>query len=294
MVGWFGKCQSIRKVGGRRFVEGLYQALFSFRLARRNVITKRNENWAWSQVTFEDLTTTSFIVAFYFWVRLAATIVLVKKASNKPQVFVRRWRQFYISSSNINHTAEISLRLQGSGPEAKANEGSVLKVTAWIRCRLCYLTASSFLDTTATIIGWSVTTWPYPARVIIKYKGCSFRIDILCQKMSIVWFLKCCYKLCINVFETKSPGKQVCFPSRWSQETSRLAEKRNKLNISGPGIKCVLRHYVWYWPRSSNKSFCWPRGNIDLQDNERCTGELYCVIAQVIHSDCITRPDHTC
>ena len=57
--------------------------------------------------------------------------------------------------------------------------------------------------------------------------------------MSIVWFLKCCYKLCINVFETKSPGKQVCFPSRWSQETSRLAEKRNKLNISGPGIKCV-------------------------------------------------------
>ena len=25
--------------------------LFSFRLARRNVITKRNENWAWSQVT---------------------------------------------------------------------------------------------------------------------------------------------------------------------------------------------------------------------------------------------------
>ena len=26
-------------------------SLFSFRLARRNVITKRNENWAWSQVT---------------------------------------------------------------------------------------------------------------------------------------------------------------------------------------------------------------------------------------------------
>ena len=29
-------------VGGRRFVEGLYQALFSFCLARRNVLTKRN------------------------------------------------------------------------------------------------------------------------------------------------------------------------------------------------------------------------------------------------------------
>ena len=40
LVGWFGKCQSIIKVGGRRFVEGLYQALFSFRLARRNVILK--------------------------------------------------------------------------------------------------------------------------------------------------------------------------------------------------------------------------------------------------------------
>ena len=40
LVGWFGKCQSIKKVGGRRFVEGLYQALFSFRLARRNVIFK--------------------------------------------------------------------------------------------------------------------------------------------------------------------------------------------------------------------------------------------------------------
>ena len=50
LVGWFSKCQSIKKVGGRRFVEGLYQALFSFRLARRNVITKGNENLAWSQV----------------------------------------------------------------------------------------------------------------------------------------------------------------------------------------------------------------------------------------------------
>ena len=48
LVGWFGKCQSIKKVGGRCFVEGLYQALFSFGHSRRNVITKRNENWAWS------------------------------------------------------------------------------------------------------------------------------------------------------------------------------------------------------------------------------------------------------
>ena len=40
LVRWFGKCQSNEKVGSRRFVEGLYQALFSFRLCRRNVIYK--------------------------------------------------------------------------------------------------------------------------------------------------------------------------------------------------------------------------------------------------------------
>ena len=40
LVGWFRKCQSIKKVGGRRFAEGLYQALISFRFARRNVIYK--------------------------------------------------------------------------------------------------------------------------------------------------------------------------------------------------------------------------------------------------------------
>ena len=43
LVGSFGKCQSIKKVGSRRFPEGLYQALFSFCLARRNVIYK--EKW---------------------------------------------------------------------------------------------------------------------------------------------------------------------------------------------------------------------------------------------------------
>ena len=40
LVGWFSKHQSIKKVGRRRFAEGLYQALFSFRLAHRNVIYK--------------------------------------------------------------------------------------------------------------------------------------------------------------------------------------------------------------------------------------------------------------
>ena len=69
LVGWFGKCQSIRKVSGRRFVEGLYQALFSFRLARWNIITKRNENWAWSQVSIIrslDNIPKIFNIALYF------------------------------------------------------------------------------------------------------------------------------------------------------------------------------------------------------------------------------------
>ena len=43
LAGWFRKCQSIKKVGGRRFAEGLYQALFSFRFARRNVIYKAEQ-----------------------------------------------------------------------------------------------------------------------------------------------------------------------------------------------------------------------------------------------------------
>ena len=31
LVGWFSKCQSIKKVSGRRFIKGLYHVLFSFR-----------------------------------------------------------------------------------------------------------------------------------------------------------------------------------------------------------------------------------------------------------------------
>ena len=49
-----------KKVGSRRFVKGLYQALFSFCLARRNVLffkfANRRENRAWFEVT-------------YFWIR---------------------------------------------------------------------------------------------------------------------------------------------------------------------------------------------------------------------------------
>ena len=56
LIGYFGKWQSIKKVGGRRFVEGLYQGLFSFALPARMLFTKRNENRAWSQVSPAKIT----------------------------------------------------------------------------------------------------------------------------------------------------------------------------------------------------------------------------------------------
>ena len=44
LVGWFGKCQSIKRVGDRQTFRARIRLCFSFRLARRNVITKRNGN----------------------------------------------------------------------------------------------------------------------------------------------------------------------------------------------------------------------------------------------------------
>ena len=46
-----GTCQSIKKVGSRRFVEGLYQGSFRFALPSGMLFTDRNENRAWSPVT---------------------------------------------------------------------------------------------------------------------------------------------------------------------------------------------------------------------------------------------------
>ena len=43
-----GTCQSIKKVGSRRFVEGLYQGSFRFALPSGMLFTDRNENRAWS------------------------------------------------------------------------------------------------------------------------------------------------------------------------------------------------------------------------------------------------------
>ena len=51
LIGRFVECQSIKKVGGRRSVEELYQALFFVSPFPPECFTERNENRAWSQVT---------------------------------------------------------------------------------------------------------------------------------------------------------------------------------------------------------------------------------------------------
>ena len=52
LVGWFCKCQSIKKVGADVSQKKVCIRLsFRFALLVRMLFTKRNENWAWSQVT---------------------------------------------------------------------------------------------------------------------------------------------------------------------------------------------------------------------------------------------------
>ena len=50
LIGRFVECQSIKKVGGRRSVEELYQALFFVSPFPPECFTERNENRAWLQV----------------------------------------------------------------------------------------------------------------------------------------------------------------------------------------------------------------------------------------------------
>ena len=51
LIGRFVECQSIKKVGGRRSVEELYQALFYVSPFPPACFTEQNGNRAWSQVT---------------------------------------------------------------------------------------------------------------------------------------------------------------------------------------------------------------------------------------------------
>jgi len=44
LIGCFVECLSIKKVGGRRSVEGLYQALFFVSLFPPECFTERNKN----------------------------------------------------------------------------------------------------------------------------------------------------------------------------------------------------------------------------------------------------------
>ena len=46
LIGCFVECQSIKKVDGRRSVEGLYQALFFVSPVPPECFTERNENRA--------------------------------------------------------------------------------------------------------------------------------------------------------------------------------------------------------------------------------------------------------
>ena len=46
LIGCFVECQSIKKAGGRRSVEGLYQALFFVSPVPPECFTERNENTA--------------------------------------------------------------------------------------------------------------------------------------------------------------------------------------------------------------------------------------------------------
>ena len=46
LIGYFVECQSIEKVGGRRSVEELYQALFFVSPVAPECFTERNENRA--------------------------------------------------------------------------------------------------------------------------------------------------------------------------------------------------------------------------------------------------------
>ena len=52
LIGCFVECQSIKKVGGRRSVEELYQALFFVSPFPPECFTERNENKAWSQASY--------------------------------------------------------------------------------------------------------------------------------------------------------------------------------------------------------------------------------------------------
>ena len=54
LIGRFVECQSIKKVGGRRSVEELYQALFFVSPLPPECFTERNENRAWSQVSCRE------------------------------------------------------------------------------------------------------------------------------------------------------------------------------------------------------------------------------------------------
>ena len=65
LIGCFVECQSIKKVGGRRSVEELYQALFFVSPVPPECFTERNENRACSQVKFPVNVNLKYVVNSY-------------------------------------------------------------------------------------------------------------------------------------------------------------------------------------------------------------------------------------
>ena len=84
LVGWFCKCLSINEVGSRHFVEGLYQALFSFSLAHWNVIYKAKQKYNWMLLHSHLVQTVSFLVFVIFWLK-QCTNVLIPSYTNVAQ-----------------------------------------------------------------------------------------------------------------------------------------------------------------------------------------------------------------
>ena len=66
LIGCFVECQSIKKVAGRRSVEEMYQALFSFRPSRLNVLPSETKIEPDRRLGFESCTRRNFFSRFLF------------------------------------------------------------------------------------------------------------------------------------------------------------------------------------------------------------------------------------
>ena len=95
LVSWFGKCQLSKKVGGRHFEEGLYQALFPLASPAGMLLTKWHKNRAWSFVV--DRKCIIIVVSWYIWTLLSSHLVQTVSFL----VFVILW---FKQCTNVTHS----------------------------------------------------------------------------------------------------------------------------------------------------------------------------------------------